>query len=280
MKNVFICSIFNLRQWKNDSKTICVFLLAFGYLFMRIDPVNNFIKYAGVNCSPWIFPFITSDKQSVLFLMVCFILLICDVPSLSTYQTNIVVRIGKTSWILGQISYIIVAAFIYWTSIFIFSIIASFPNVNFTLSWGKILLTLAQTDAGSRFNILLPISYKIINTFSPVEATLLSLLTSCLVSVLLALIVILFNMSYSKYFGILIACLLTLMQYFAYDSNGYFVYNISPVSWISLNILNVSNANTHMPTLSYAIICLTILNIVLCVVILFNMNKKSVDLMK
>lgn len=270
---------FNLLYWRRNIKISCVFIICFGYLFMILAPIKEFVTEVNGKITPWIFPFLTTDINNVLFFLILVVVLLCDVPLLFDYQKYVILRIGKIQWILGQIFYIFLVILLFWISIYLFSVIPFAFNISFSNSWGKILNTLSLTNITNELNISMDFNYKIINNFTPLKATLLSFLLSFLVSSLLGLIILYFNTYKIKMLGIIISIILIFTHHFAYLASGYWVYNISPISWISLTVLNTTSSRTNMPSINTAILILILLIIILTILIIRRMYRKALDLL-
>lgn len=280
MRSIVYCCKFNLSQWRKNSRVICVFLLLLGYVYSIIEPISQFSTDIEYKCTPWLFPFITSDANCILILMTLYVILLCDAPFLFKYQKYLIIRTGKTKWILGQLMYVAVATFIYWFSISIFSIILLFSNLTFSNEWGKIISTLSQTRMGARYQLFFLLDYKIIIYFSPIKAFTIAFILAWVVSFFIGLIILYFNLSKQKYLGIIIATILIFSQHFAHMASGYWFYKISPVSWISLCIINFSNQHTNMPSITFVISCLAILIILFIYLIIKKVKLKSIDIIQ
>lgn len=278
MVKVLLFSIVDLYQWRKNPRIICVFLLALGYIYTIIEPIKSYASQIKTNCSPWILPFITSNADFVLILMLLFVVLVCDAPFLNSFQPYMILRSGKSPWIVGQIIYISMAALIYWVGIFLFCFISLLPTISLSNQWGTVLQTLAQTRAGSQIGMHFSIDYKIILNFSPVKAFLISLLLAWMVSVFIGLLIMCFNIFLNKSAGVIAAIILIFSQHFAYLCSGYWFYNISPISWISMSILNFSQGNTRMPSFDGALVKLLVLITILVVVIIKKTQRNSIDL--
>ena len=105
MKKILLVCIYNFYQWKGNVRVVCTFLLLLGYLFSILRPIREFCALVQEPCTPWVFPFITSEPTCVMLLMLLFILLLCDIPFLYPDQKYVLFRAGKKHWICGQVLY-------------------------------------------------------------------------------------------------------------------------------------------------------------------------------
>lgn len=280
MNKIIYCCFFNLRQWRKNPRIICVFLLLFGYLFFITEPISRFCSYTNTNCNPWLFPFITSDANCVFILMVLLVILLCDAPFLYDYQKYLIIRTGKKIWIVSQIIYIAFVTFLYWLFIVLFSGLLMIPHLGLSAQWGSVISTYAQMNIGDIFQSFFAINYKILIAFEPFKALLISFLFAWLVGFFMGLVILYFNMFPRKSLGVVAAFTMILVQHFAYMASGYWVYQISPISWVSMSILNFSASHTGMPSAKYALTALLILIAGLTILIIKRMIKKSIDLME
>lgn len=278
MKKIMTCCRFNFFQWKRNPRVICVLLLLLGYIYSVVEPISKFSGQAGVKCTPWIFPLITCDANSVLVFLILLVILLCDAPFLYPYQKYTIIRAGKTVWILAQMLYIAITALLFWMFVAISSALLLFPNITFSSEWGKVLGTLAQAPLGGASRLSFPIYYKLMLDFSPMQAFLTGMLLAWFVSFFLGLVILYFNMSRQKSLGIILAFVFILLQHFAYMASGYWVYKISPVSWLSMNLVNFTHRQTEMPGFLYVMVSLFFLCTFFVFLILKKMAKKSIDL--
>ncbi|MEY8738951.1 hypothetical protein AB9M62_04800 [Bacillales bacterium AN1005] len=145
------------------------------------------------------------------------------------------------------------------------------------MEWGKVLGTLANTNAAHVVNLKTVIPSDVLHYFSPVQGLWFSLLLSWLTGVLLGLIIYVINsFSNTRVFGILTASFLLVLDatVTGYDN----LYRFSPVSWSNLARIDV-NGTTLMPSITYIYICFALLIGVLIVSAIVINRKQAINVL-
>jgi hypothetical protein len=231
-------------------------LLQILYLHSRITPLREFCRASGYRVTVFLFPFLTSDSNSVLILMSGLIILLCDVPSVDQGYPSQVLRAGPVLWSWGQLLYIITASAGYSLFLILLSVLLCVPYVDLHWEWGKILATFAQTSVASDHGIAISFPFEIYNAFSAPTALLLSSLNFFLICVLLVTLILVLNLFVHNYAGTIAAALLVLWQK-AVTLTWTGLTRFSPVSWVSLNRINVSGSTLY-PSFLYIYIVILI----------------------
>ena len=158
-------------------RIVCMprFYVAFLWLLLLYYPfmgnVRAFSTAVGVPMAPWMFPFLTNDAGSQMFIILGALLLFCDAPFLNQNSSWQILRAGRKNWFWGNMLYIWLLSLIYAIVISLLPVLMMIPHIEWTAGWGKLLGTLAQTNA-----LGLSINYTIIAHFSPLEAMTLTIL--------------------------------------------------------------------------------------------------------
>jgi len=275
---IFSCSVQNLRKWSANPRIYVLSLLLIVFLGDSILPIAHFSSAVHVPATPWVFPYLALNQKVLLLLMLGIVLLFCDAPFIDAHQPYVIIRSGKRDWLLGQIVYIMLASALYFLFIALISVMMLLPNLTFSSEWGKILGTLALTDAGTQFNVALPISYQLQLTYTPIAAMAWSLLLNWLVGTFLGLLMFVLNMRLTRELGAVVAAALVFLQYFCFDANGFFLWHLSPVSWASLGNLDTTHTSA-LPSLTYAVSVLIGLNLMLILLAVLFFRKKNIDVL-
>lgn len=145
------------------------------------------------------------------------------------------------------------------------------------MEWGKVLGTLANTNAAAVVNLKTYIPSDVLHYFSPVQALWFSLLLSWLTGVLLGLIIYVINsFSNTRVFGILTASFLLVLD--ATVTNNDNLYRFSPVSWSNLARIDI-NGTTPMPSITYIYICFALLIGALLVSAIVINRKQTINVL-
>ena len=83
---------------------------------LSISALNTFTNFRFLfevrySITPYLFPFIMSDSNSVLLFTLGIVLLLCDAPFIEEDQPYIILRSGRKLWTLGQMLYMCIATF-------------------------------------------------------------------------------------------------------------------------------------------------------------------------
>lgn len=267
----FVC-FQNLRKWSSDYRVwvIAILLIILTHNFTK--EIIDFSKDININVSPWMYPFLFSQKFIKLLFFFPLILLFCDAPFIDDNQPYVISRSGRIAWSIGQIGYIFIASAIYFLFLMVLTIVINIPNIQFTMEWGKVLGTLANTNASVQVGLKTIINSSTIYYFSPFQAMWFSFLLSWLVGVFLGLIIYVINsLSNTRMFGILTSSFFLVLD--ATVTGRPNLYRFSPVSWSNLARIDIEGT-TSMPSITYIYIAFTLL-IGLMVLLSIMINRKQ-----
>jgi len=272
------CCTQNLRKWPSNPRIYVLGLLLIAFLGEIVRPIANFSSSVQVAVTPWVFPYLPLSKSVLLVLMLGIVLLFCDAPFIDAHQPYVIIRSGKRDWLLGQIVYIMLASAFYFLFIALITVLMLLPNLTFSSEWGKILETLALTDARGQFGISLPISYHFQLVYTPIAAIAWTFLLNWLVGTFLGLIMFVLNMRFKREIGAVLVTALVFLQYFCFDASGFFLFHLSPVSWASLDNLDTTHTSA-LPSITYAVSVLIGLNLILILLAGIFIRKKNIDVL-
>ncbi|MCB8818087.1 hypothetical protein [Desulfosporosinus shakirovi] len=278
VSKIITCCIQNLRKWSANPRLYVLGLLIIGFLCDYIPPITKFSMAVQVPATPWVFPYLTLDAMLLFMLMLGIVLLFCDAPFIDAHQPYVIIRSGKTNWLLGQISYIMLASALYFLFIVFVSVLMLLPNLTFSFEWGKIWGTLALTNAGNQFKIILPVSYQLQLNYTPIAAMAWSFLLNWLIGTFLGLLIFVLNMRFTREIGVIVSSALAFLPYFCFDVNSFLLFRLSPVSWASLGILDTTHT-TALPSITYAVSVLIGLNLILILLANMFIRKKDINVL-
>ena len=118
--------------------------------------------------------------------------------------------------------------------------------------WGKILGTLARTNAGSQYGLVFTVQDLLIGAYSPERAMLLSVLLEWACFVWLGLLIYLLNRHIRKMSGIFAAAVFVLLDLTIANELTPSAYHLSPITLAQLSAFSGMNAR-HGITLAYAV---------------------------
>lgn len=268
-----------LNLWSDMRFKVCVLLLL---LFTNIvlEEVNYFAYSVGYNISPWLLPFIVNQRFIRVILYSLFMFLVCEVPYSNTNQLFLLIRSGKLSFFIGKIFYLFILSIIYTLILCFSTILCIIRHIDFTMNWGKVLGTLALTDADANFSHSINLSSNFILKFSPSYIYILSFLLCILAFFTLGMLIYSFNiLTSNRLIGNIIVAIIILFDFLLGSDIVYekLIY-LSPLTWSNTSFLDLRENVTIYPSLSYALCGYGIL-IFLCIsaVIIYS-RRYSIDM--
>ncbi|MCF2647039.1 hypothetical protein [Niallia circulans] len=272
----YVC-LQNFRKWQVDYRVWIIAILLFMFTQIFTKEIIEFSKAINIEVTPWIFPFLFTQKFVKLLFFFPLILLFCDAPFIDDNQAYVIARSGRIPWSIGQIAYIIIASSIYFLFLLFLTIIINISHIQFTSSWGKVLGTLANTNASSVIGLKTFVSRNILYYFTPLQAMWFTFFLSWLVGIVLGLVIYVINsISNTRIWGVLTASILLVLD--ATVTGFPSIYRFSPVSWSNLDRIDI-NGTTQMPSISYIYIGLAILIIGMIILGIIANRKQSIHVL-
>lgn len=278
LKTIFRISAQNLRKWRTDYRIWVIAVFLFVITLIYVDDLKKVADGLGFEMSVWIFPFMYSQFYYKLIFTLPLVLMLCDAPFVDKNQLFIMMRTTRTRWLGGQILYIVTASGIYYLFIFAISILTTIVYGSFSPEWGE-LITALSYDTMLKYEVL-DVSYfsfseVVVDYFSPPLACFYTFIMSWLVGTFLGLVVFVCNLfTGSKLWGIAVCGMFVTLTM---PADGYYLLNrFSPVSWCTLNRIDVGGLTTH-PSFTYCICVLLLLIALLIAAVLLFGRKKNLD---
>lgn len=279
MNKVWYACAENFQKWLKNPRIYILFLLFFLHMFDLMLPFNKTASTLGVKNTPWTFPFVSSSLVFGMFLLLGYVLLFCDAPFTDRHQPYIIIRIGKIKWMWGQILYIVLSSLIFVLSIQIFIIIVLLPTLTFSTDWGKMLYTVSQLPIEG-FVSNVAVSYSLITSYSPIQATVISMLLVWLEGIFIGCLIFVFNMKFKKMVGTILGCFHATLFFMVkgMDSNTV-LWKIVPSAWMDLATESKKLMGRH-PGIVYAVVGLLVLIVVLWGCMIRMAKRYSVDVVE
>ena len=238
MGKIFQTAWVNVRKMPSAPRLwlVAVFLI----LFSReaVSGIGEYCVTQNTAISPWIYPFIFTTNYYILLFFFNFILLLADAPFMDETQLFYILRCGRKKWYAGQILYVVIASVLYFSSVFILTLIWLAPYMKWQSGWGKILTTMAIKGTGNNA-IDISIGQGIIEKYSPVSAFAISFVLCVLAGIFLGILMFVMNLMFKRGSGLAAASILVMLQFFIYfEISGRFLRLISPISWMNLSYIN------------------------------------------
>ncbi len=258
MKKVFqafsVCA-YNYHRWRRNPRIIVTFLLVFILCFLLTDKVISFAQDYGATMQmfePFVWTF--GDSNSILLVSLLLILLFSDIPFISSGTPYFLMRTDRTTWIVGQILYIVSATFIFLLFV-LFSTMALCFKIAFPGNvWSKTAATLGYSGDG--LSSSLPVLVKTLEMSRPFKCTLHIFLMMLMYSLVLVLIMLYFNLRHGQRVGVISVFAFTIYGFiltpatiagiFELPDELYYQANVA-MGWLS----PLNHATYHMHNFGY-----------------------------
>lgn len=264
------CASVNFKKWVSMPDVFLLAAVIAIFLGWNFSGVLAYSDVSGMRISPWVFPFLFSMPIMLLVYGYLTIVFFARAPFRDAFSQFMEIRTGKRTWIEGQLLYIFEASGVYSMYYFLVSFLMILPRIEFTTQWGPCIEQLA-------YNSMAPYMYGIkvtgisfysavLETFSPIQATILSFLLLYLVTCLIGTVIFFLHILLKPGVGMAVAGFLVFFSYFInYVGRmmlGSWCVYVSPVNWICLGYLDL-NGNGQSLDVFYAVMMLLFGNILL-----------------
>ena len=240
----------NFRKWRNDYRVYMIAIVVFMLVWSFWSDLNAVCSSLDLKPSPWVFPFLYTQYYTKVLYTIPLIFLFCNAPFKDKNYMFVIVRSGRIRWAIGEILYIVATSGIYYIYIFLLSLILRIGHFSFCTDWGEALITISHTRATSILGeIRIEVPNIIIDCFSPFQAIWFTFLMSWLCGIFLGLIIFFFNLiTRQPFIGTVIASIFPIISYLVSigEKMGRFM-KFSPVSWITLNNIDVGGYTSCLP---------------------------------
>lgn len=211
-------------------------LFQFSMLHLHLDSVIKFTKIVDYPTSPWVLPFVCANIYFLLVYGISVVYFYSDTPFLQKSQMYVLMRQGKTGWVMTKILRIWLSAFCLTVVEFLLSIIVLLPRIEWIGEWGKVYNSIAMTSAADDYNIALAFPYEIINMGNPMKVTGICLLTMFTVTGLMGMVMFTTSLVFNRTTAVFISTAFTIFT--VVMGNIYYIANwfsyIAPFSWINV----------------------------------------------
>lgn len=274
-KSVWTICIQNLRKWKTDYRIWVIGILILVITWIYIDDMNRVATEIGSAMPIWIYPFIYSQFHMKLIYTLPIILIFCNAPFIDDNQTFIFIRSGRKKWICGQMLYVVLASGIYYIFLIITSLLSCIvAGGEISIEWGKTLSTVANSDiAGYLGAYFVEASKSTIIYFTPLNATWFTFLLSWLCGTTIGLLIFFCNiLTGTRFLGITTSSMFIVLSALV-DTGFPKVIRFSPISWITLDKVDVGGL-TQSPSFEYCIsVYLIIIALLIAGILIFGKNQ-------
>lgn len=209
IKQSFQIAGYNFHLWKKNPRVIMTFALAFVLCLMLSDKAVSLAKSYGTNMQileafVWTF----GDANSIMISSLLLILLFADMPFISQGTPYFLYRTKRSLWVWGQVIYVVLATVIYTSFLLAVSCIICAPLSFPGNMWSETGALLGYSGIGVK--IALPATVKTMEMSYPYQCAAVIFLLTTLYSLMMASVMLLFNLCKSQFMGVLSVFVLNL----------------------------------------------------------------------
>ena len=110
-----IC-LYQLRILSKNYKIYTVPICLFIFMKSFLDPLDEFLVETGERVTPFLFPFFLNGRFCAALVFAGILLFFVDAPFYDKEKLFVMIRSGRTKWVVGQIFYIIAVSVGYMLS--------------------------------------------------------------------------------------------------------------------------------------------------------------------
>lgn len=222
------------------SSRLLVFLL---FQFTAIHyHLRGMIRFsADMNCpiSPWLLPFLFQSIYMQFIYGISAVYFFSTVPFFQRTQLYVIIRQGRIRWMLGKVLRIWLTALLLPCLEFLASLLVVVPRLDLTAGWGKVLHSLAVTDAASKYGVKVQIDYRMLSGFSPGRAMLEDMGLMILVTAFIGMWMLLTSLRFGKMIAVVSATAFAVLPVAAANVHLELplIVFASPFSWLNRMLL-------------------------------------------
>lgn len=251
-RNVLVCVWGNFKKWGKNTRIIVLLLTIAAFGFWDYTSISAYAREIYGGMTSWVLPFYL--RSPVMIMVYCCITtaFFGNAPFADRQMPFTLIRVGRRPWMIGQFLYIWLAGLVYVMIYLVVSIVFMLPSFDLSNDWGTAVRALAVGDVmPSSHLVTLGIHEKIVRTFTPIEATVITCFLMWMVAVFMANLIMVFNLASRGTLGIPVTGLLIFLMYFwSYFGQmwfGEYIYWFSPFSWCSMFMVDFWNQGIYPP---------------------------------
>ena len=212
LRQIFSVAAYNFRQWYCNPRIIITFALAFILCFLLSDKAVMFAKeYKATMQIVEAFVWTFSDSNSILLSSLLILLLFADMPFINSSTPYFLMRINRKIWISGQAIYITVATSIYMIFVLLSTSLLCISQSFIGNMWSETAAILGYSEAGKA--VALPALIKTLEMSSPYESMVTIFILILLYILLMAFIMLVYNIRKGQLEGIISAFTFSLIGF-------------------------------------------------------------------
>lgn len=226
---------------KRNLVLFIILFVAFDSFYAEIDYACKVLDYP---CSFWYFLNVMTNHFMCGAIGLSAVYLFSNAPYLNRNGMYQMIRQGKYKWLLSQLGSIILSGFSFTAVLFFTGWIRMLPHMDWTLSWGRMMKTLAVTNAASQLNVTFVLKPSFMQSMEAWQAGLLAFMLDSFVFILIGFLLLATGLLCNRMTALIFTGILAIVPFVAnsWNLSRHLMINLfSPVSWLQTGLFYTEN---------------------------------------
>lgn len=238
----YIWNLYVNRFYTKRNLVLFVILwIAFDSFYAEIDYACKVLDYP---CSFWYFLNVMTNHFMCGAIGLSAVYLFSNAPYLNRNGMYQMIRQGKYKWLLSQLGSIILSGFSFTAVLFFTGWIRMLPHMDWTLSWRRMMKTLAVTNAASQLNVTFVLKPSFMQSMEAWQAGLLAFMLDSFVFILIGFLILAIGLLFNRMAALIFTGILAIVPFVtnSWNLSRHLMINLfSPVSWLQTGLFYTEN---------------------------------------
>ena len=226
---------------KRNLVLFIILFVAFDSFYAEIDYACKVLDYP---CSFWYFLNVMTNHFMCGAIGLSAVYLFSNAPYLNRNGMYQMIRQGKYKWLLSQLGSIILSGFSFTAVLFFTGWIRMLPHMDWTWSWGRMMKTLAVTNAASQLNVTFVLKPSFMQSMEAWQAGLLAFMLDSFVFILIGFLLLAIGLLCNRMTALIFTGILAIVPFVtnSWNLSRHLMINLfSPVSWLQTGLFYTEN---------------------------------------
>lgn len=226
---------------KRNLVLFIILFVAFDSFYVELDYACKVLDYP---CSFWYFLNVMTNHFMCGAIGLSAVYLFSNAPYLNRNGMYQMIRQGKYKWLLSQLGSIILSGFSFTAVLFFTGWIRMLPHMDWTLSWGRMMKTLAVTNAASQLNVTFVLKPSFMQSMEAWQAGLLAFMLDSFVFILIGFLLLAIGLLFNRMAALIFTGILAIVPFVtnSWNLSRHLMINLfSPVSWLQTGLFYTEN---------------------------------------
>ena len=238
----YIWNLYVNRFYGKRNLVLFVILwIAFDSFYAEIDYACKVLDYP---CSFWYFLNVMTNHFMCGAIGLSAVYLFSNAPYLNRNGMYQMIRQGKYKWLLSQLGSIILSGFSFTAVLFFTGWIRMLPHMDWTWSWGRMMKTLAVTNAASQLNVTFVLKPSFMQSMEAWQAGLLAFMLDSFVFILIGFLLLAIGLLCNRMTALIFTGILAIVPFVTnlWNLSRHLMINLfCPVSWLQTGLFYTEN---------------------------------------